>query len=1138
MTTVRFGITMLLAAALIACGGDEDNGEDASTGFPDTSTSSDSGSTEDDTSTSVNDTTEPEDDTDGPEDDTTEPEDDTTEPEDDTTEPEDDTTEPEDDTTGPEGCQSDDDCAAEAGCCQTGICNADGVCEFTELDGCCEASSDCDDSDDQTNDVCSNPCSENGCEYYPVVGCDDGQTYVHENFDGGTVGTGLVVDLAPSDSATVGVSGDLYVTPGFSLHFGVPGCPTYYSGPLNDCVPADAFAGDSTPLNLEYVLSSIELEADSASHLTFWIDMAAEPALDLGGGTVYDVDYLTIYIETATDNVVVWKSTEAFGVENNSDGFVHQAIDLSEWAGETVTVHFNFITDGAGDWSGSSTWHGAYLDDILVETSCEDTQCAEGGQGCPSDGDLCTNDVCTGFSNGDGGICAYEWASPGSACDGCVTDADCGTNDACNTYTCDAGNCSNEVDSACCNEGSSYPATGAGGLNAEDFEGDNFFTEWSLDDEMADNISWQLSTARAASGNSSLYMGDPSTMTYAANPVNPAKATAWSPIFTLAESSGSTVLSFELYMSTEYDGSTEPCPADTWDVLSVWVTPVGADPEMVWASNDTICNTTNGAFVQIGVDLADYEGKVISVGFDFDSGDSAGMATLNDYEGVYIDDISVSSWCADECMGQSDCGGGDACTDVWCELGTCMENVADANCCVEDSDCAGDNACATGTCNDGSCEYNYSDDPTCCSETWMGVATEGFEGGLGGFTTNSNSDSVVWHVTDTDAWMGTQSVNFSDPSTGTYASAASSVNGQLWSPAVMVPPFTAGTPYVEFQMLLETEWDDNAAADFFPGFPIDELCVGLISMDDAASYASCMWDSDTWHTSHLLNTTRGAWMTSRVDLSDFVGQTIHVVWEFEADQYKNDYAGPFIDDVAFGSACSAVECIDSSECASSDSCYMAACEDFVCVETPIDSPLCCFPGADDSLTMDFESGPAWDSESCTPGDGSMGDASSVWQVSGETAGITPTDGSMMLYFGNGTDYGGDVLTDPEAMASCGSTSSPEFVLNPAETWTLEFDLYLGIEANPNCAGGAAFASDDAFTISVIDYSNAGTETLLFDKSELNCGDFGDWTSISIDLNDWSGQSIGLRFAFDSGNAYVNDGPGIAVDNMQFVKGCE
>ena len=217
---------------------------------------------------------------------------------------------------------------------------------------------------------------------------------------------------------------------------------------------------------------------------------------------------------------------------------------------------------------------------------------------------------------------------------------------------------------------------------------------------------------------------------------------------------------------------------------------------------------------------------------------------------------------------------------------------------------------------------------------------------------------------------------------------------------------------------------------------------------------------------------------------------------------------------------------------------MAACEDFVCVETPIDSPLCCFPGADDSLTMDFESGAAWESATCTPGDGSMGDASSVWQASGETAGIMPTEGSMMLYFGNGTDYGGDFLTDADnAMASCGTTNSPEFVLNPAETWSLEFDLYLGIEANPACAGGAAFATDDVFTISVIDYSNAEMETLLFNKSDMGCGDFGDWASVSIDLDDWSGQSIGLRFAFDSGNAYVNDGPGIAVDNMQFVKGC-
>ena len=490
-------------------------------------------------------------------------------------------------------------------------------------------------------------------------------------------------------------------------------------------------------------------------------------------------------------------------------------------------------------------------------------------------------------------------------------------------------------------------------------------------------------------------------------------------------------------------------------------------------------------------------------------------------------------------MGQMDCAGGDACTQVWCDLGMCMSDVPDASCCVDDSDCMGDNACATGTCNDGTCDYEYSSDPNCCSETWMGVSTETFEGGLGGFTTVDSSAPVVWHLSDVDSWSGTQSVNFSNPATGTYAGGGSSVGGQLWSPPVMVPPFTAGTPYVEFQMLLETEWDDNPASEFFLGFPIDELCVGLVSVDAAASYSSCVWDYDTWHTTHLLNTTRGAWMTNRVDLSDFAGETIQVVWEFEGDQYKNDYAGPFIDDVAFGSVCEAVECIDSSECVASSECYMAACEDFACVETPVDSPLCCFPGADESLTMDFEAGDMWTHESCTPGDGSEPDPESVWQVTEATASISPSEGTYMLYFGNGLDYGGDVLTDPAtAMASCGETQSPGFVLNPAETWSLEFDLYLGIEANTNCAGGAAFPTDDVFTLSVIDVANGGGQSLLLDKSDIACGDFDGWTSVSVNLDAWSGQEIALRFAFDSGNAYVNDGPGIAVDNMMFVKGCE
>ena len=645
MNTLRFGITLLLAAALIACGGDDENTEDATSGFPDSSTTTDTSSSDPDTTGPESDAGEAEADGTTPDEDSADPEEDASEgdqdatPETDSSESEGDTAGPDEDTSDPMGCESDDDCAADAGCCQVGTCNAEGMCEYTELEGCCEASSQCDDGDETTNDVCADPCSADGCEYYPAVGCEGGETYVSESFDDGALGSGVEVDLNPSDSASVAVSAAMSVSPNFSLHFGSPDCPTYYSGPLTDCAPTDPFAGASQPLNLEYVLSGIELAEDVSSQLTFWIDMAAEPALDLGGGTVYDVDYLTVYVESESDNTVVWKSTEAFGVENNSNGFVHQAVNLADWAGETVTIHFNFITDGAGDWSASETWHGAYLDDIVIETSCEDTACSAEGEACPADGDLCTADICTAFANGEGGVCAYQWATPGASCDGCVTDADCGTNDECYTFTCDAGNCSSEVDSACCVEGSSYPATGNGALNSEGFEGDAFFTQWSLDDPYDDNVSWQLSTSRPFSGATSLYMGDPSSMTYEATPANPAEATAWSPIFTVEESAGNTVLSFQLYMSTEYDGADAPCPEDTWDVLSVWVEPVGGSPEVVWASNETICNTTNGAYMQVGVDLAAYADQVIKLGFNFNSGDSAGFSVGNDSEGVYIDDI-------------------------------------------------------------------------------------------------------------------------------------------------------------------------------------------------------------------------------------------------------------------------------------------------------------------------------------------------------------------------------------------------------------------------------------------------------------------------------------------------------------------
>ena len=47
-------------------------------------------------------------------------------------------------------------------------------------------------------------------------------------------------------------------------------------------------------------------------------------------------------------------------------------------------------------------------------------------------------------------------------------------------------------------------------------------------------------------------------------------------------------------------------------------------------------------------------------------------------------------------------------------------------------------------------------------------------------------------------------------------------------------------------------------------------------------------------------------------------------------------------------------------------CYLAACEDWMCVETPIDSPMCCWPGTDEDLAMTFEGDASWDNEPCDP----------------------------------------------------------------------------------------------------------------------------------------------------------------------------
>jgi len=1042
----------------------------------------------------------------------------------------------------PQGCcVTDEDCPTDAlNCCEVAQCDeASHTCQVTAASECCETSADCDDGNASTTDVCQETCTPNGCLHKAPL-CDSDQVFASKNFDDGTLQLMSVLDANAGDNITWHTTSTTSVSPPNSLHLGDAACGTYYNGPMTACFPDAPLMNDATALDVRLSLPEVTLQAGAGAFLGFWVRMSAEPGYP-GGGDLppIDIDYLQVTVDDGSGPEVVWVSTKALGIENTTNGaWVYQTVGLSKYQG-TVKIQFQFFADPTGNYApaGEAPYEGVYLDDIVVKTTCASAFCDDATAACPSDGNGCTADSCTLYANEPGGVCAYQRAVLGESCQGCGQDADCGS-DACHTYACVDNACQVDLKPECCVPSSVFPEVTAGpDTSSEGFEGGSL-VGWAQDDPYPnDNVGWQVAAVDSHSGGWSLYFGDPLTGTYEASPPNPAQGTIWTPAFIVGEADFRTpVASFWLKLSTEWDGAVGPIdPTEPYDHLRVYVQEgVNDEPVEVWDSLEAIAGSTNGEWVQVGIDLTPFAGTTAKLGFAFDSGDPPNMGAANAFEGALIDDLTVGNVCGNApCLGSADCDDGDACTVDSCEQGVCQNVMPDPLCCDEPSDCDDGNACTTDTCDGGTCSFAYDEAalPTCCSEgPWLGAFTEGFENGLGGFTVESDTPPVVWAVTDADAYEGTHSARFADPVAGNFQIPNQTTSGRLISPPVTVPAYGFGHSFARFALKMATEWDtsDDAFVSLFEH--IDQLQVRVLVA--GFEEATVPWTSSFTH-----NSTFGDWIETRVDLTDWAGQTIQLSFAFDSgDPGNNNFPGIFIDDVGFGTTClddSQIQCVDGGDCPVAGSCKLLGCDaSFQCTMTQQPTPSCCVPANVPELGDDFEGGPGgWTFESCEVS-AAPADPDSVWQITdlNGAAGILPKNGSKVLYFGNGLDYGG-----AQGEGSCGLATGPEIELEAGYPWTLKMWLFQDIEAQPSCDPAAA-AWADKFQIELVDL-DTGAATTIFDKSDNECSAYGSWVPLSVDLSPWAGKSVQLRLSFTTWDQIGNDGKGIAVDDIQFERGC-
>ena len=211
------------------------------------------------------------------------------------------------------------------------------------------------------------------------------------------------------------------------------------------------------------------------------------------------------------------------------------------------------------------------------------------------------------------------------------------------------------------------------------------------------------------------------------------------------------------------------------------------------------------------------------------------------------------------------------------------------------------------------------------------------------------------------------------------------------------------------------------------------------------------------------------WRWEWLDLSSFKGQRVRLRLLFDSvDGLNNKFKGWFVDDLVIDNA-------------------------------PV-------PSYGDMITCSNSSG--W-----TIAKGNTTGAN--WAI--DKGAITPISGDCALTFDNNTDY---KCPTGRNKVSGTATSKTFSVVKPAisggKVW-LSFDAHLDVEAS---------AKFDKLTVQVRRSIFGTTQTFTVPKTKLKA-----WSSHKFDVSSFAGQTVYVRFSFDSVDCFTNTGKGVAVENV-------
>jgi hypothetical protein len=535
------------------------------------------------------------------------------------------------------------------------------------------------------------------------------------------------------------------------------------------------------------------------------------------------------------------------------------------------------------------------------------------------------------------------------------------------------------------------------------------------------------------------------------------------------------------------------------------------------------------------------------------------------------------------------CSDMDACHECKCDLdaGACVKlekaMPEGAKCCLTVADCEDDNACTQDMCEGPGGRCLWNPDPTCCPAGQDVVYFQAdFEQGqlqpLFSLQDDNPDDSVTWQVDSFDSHGGAYALYFGETVCHTY------YTGKLTddclpediteqdATAVYAAVETEDIPLGAECVIGMTFWAKFEGEAPFPenkesSFDQLKLYVRL-GGELFPVFASAVVTQD--------NTTGGGWSLYAVDLTQWLGETIKVRFEFNSvDDQNNNYMGAFLDDIMIrtvlpaGSGpkqCDAgTPCGDDLNPCTDDKCLYfvnSSGDKGLCPHFVIAGSECC------QIDDDCQAGGACEEGTCNNGqceyalDGACCKGTlekvikkwdfnadlGLWTVSDSLAeditwqadATAGTDGSGAVYFGKLPDK----TYDNGDRVAAKVTSDEVVIPDGAAFGMLTFNLWMSTEWDGTPLND--FANPLGADVLTVYVKSAGQLNEVWDSDVLGSstwvtnedGSIGHaFKSVGVDVSPWKGKAVEFVFEFDSIDGEQNAYGGVVIDDVVLQTAC-